>query len=214
MRTRDRIVAAARALFNEQGFGAVTTAALAAQCGISEGNLWYHFKTKRDLMEAVADQFAETIDARLLLRPDPDGDGIADYARLIGALMEEFRLFRFLYRDQAAYGEHAPVIGQRAPEWIEATFAQIEAHLARLVDEGQLAWPRAGLRDLSINATIILRYGLEHYRELGEPTGTGTGAVRRTMERHLTLFQHALEPAAARRLRTALAEIAEIPIAA
>lgn len=214
MRTRDRIVAAARALFNEQGFGAVTTAALAAHCGMSEGNLWYHFKTKRDLMEAVADQFAATIDARLELRPDPIGDGIADYARLIGSLMEEFRLFRFLYRDQAAYGEHAPVIARRAPEWIEGTFAQIEAHLARLVDEGRLDWPRAGLRDLSINATIILRYGLEHYRELGEPTGTGTGAVRRAMERHLTLFQHALEPAAATRLRASLAEIARIDLAA
>ncbi len=214
MKTRDRIVAAARVLFNEHGFEAVTTAALAARCGIAEGNLWYHFKTKRDLLDAVADQFAASIDARLELAPDPGGDSVADYVRLIGALMDEFRLFRFLYRDQAAYGEHAAVIARRAPEWLDQTFFQIEAHLARLVDAGLLVWPRGGLRDLAVNATIILRYGLEHYRERGEPTGTGTGAVRRTLERHLTLFEHALDPAAAARLRTALVQIAEDRLAA
>ena len=44
--TRERIVDTALRLFNSQGYGAVTTAALAAQCGIAEGNLWYHFKTR------------------------------------------------------------------------------------------------------------------------------------------------------------------------
>ncbi|WP_296677273.1 TetR/AcrR family transcriptional regulator [Novosphingobium sp.] len=204
MKTRDRIVVAARALFNEQGYGAVTTAALAAQCGIAEGNLWYHFKTRRDLLEAIADQFAAVIDARLALAPAAQGDALADYTRLIGALMDEFRTFRFLYRDQAAYGEHVAVIAERAPEWTAKTFTQIEVHLARLVDTGQLDWPRAALRDLAINATIILRYGLEHYRELGEPTGTGTGAVRLTLKRHLTLFEHQLDPESATRLHGAI----------
>lgn len=214
MKTRDRIVATARALFNEQGFGAVTTAVLAAQCGIAEGNLWYHFKTKRALMEAVADQFAAAIDTRLALVPDPQGDAIADYARLMGALIDEFRLFRFLYRDQAAYGEHAPVIAQRAPEWLSGTFRQIELHLARLVDAGHLTWPRDGLRDLAINATIIMRYGLEHYRELGEPTASGTGAVRLTLKRHLTLFEHNLDPASAAALHRAVAAIPDHALAA
>jgi AcrR family transcriptional regulator len=205
MKTRERIVEQARLLFNEQGYDAVTTAALAAHCGIAEGNLWYHFKTKRALLDAVGEGFAQAIEARLALLPE--GDPVDAYVRLLGVTMAEFRDYRFLYRDQPSYGEHAAAVRAKAPEWIERTFAQIEAHLAALADAGLLDWPRERLRDLAINATIILRYGLEHYRELGEPTGEGSGAVARTLARHLTLFEHRLAPEAARQLQAAIERI-------
>jgi AcrR family transcriptional regulator len=211
MKTKDRIAETARVLFNEQGYGAVSTAALAAACGIAEGNLWYHYKTKRALLEAIGERFAAAIEARLALRPG--GDPVSDYAALVAAMMGEFRDFRFLYRDQQSYGEHAEVVRTNAPEWTRQTFDQIEIYLAALVDAGALDWPRERLRDLAINATIILRYGLEHYREMGEATGSGTGSVQRTLRRHLTLFEHRLTPSAAERLHRAIAAI-EAPLAA
>lgn len=203
--TRDRIVETALRLFNEQGYGQVTTAALAAECGIAEGNLWYHFKTKRALVDALAERFAILIEARLALPEGPDP--VADYARMLATMMAEFRAFRFLYRDQPAYGEHVELIARGVSGWLERTYDQFERNLARLVAAGLLDWPGERLRDLAINATIILRYGLEHFRELGEPTGAGTGVVRRTLERHLTLFEHRLDPAAAARLHAAVARI-------
>ena len=210
--TRARIVEQARCLFNEQGYGAVTTATLAAQCGISQGNLWYHFKTKRALLEALGERFAVSIETRLALASQ--SDPVDGYAALLAALMGEFRAFRFLYRDLSSYGEHPEIIRQNAPRWLEQTFAQIGQHLTALVDAGLLDWPRERLPDLAINATIILRYGLEHYRELGVPTGTGTGVVQRTLRRHLTLFEHKLEPAAAARLNGAIAQIESMALAA
>lgn len=205
MKTRDRIVETARALFNEQGYGAVSTATLAAACEIAEGNLWYHFKTRRDLLDALGERFARSIETRLAL--EPGSDPVASYARLLDAIMSEFRDFRFLYRDQRSYGEHGEPVAARAPQWIERTYAQIERHLAALVGAGLLDWRHDHLRDLAINATIILRYGLDHYRELGEPTASGTGAVRRTLLRHLTLFEDRLEPSSARRLHRAITAI-------
>lgn len=205
MRTRDRIIAAAQTLFNELGYGAVTTAMLAAQCGIAEGNLWYHFKTKRALLDALGERFAAMIEARLA--QTSGSDPVADYAGLLGAIMVEFRDFRFLYRDQQSYGEHAEAVRLMAPQWIERTYDQLEGYLAALTQVGLLDWPRDRLRDLAINATIILRYGLEHFQELGEPTGVGSGAVARTLSRHLTLFEHRLEPGAARRLHDAIRRI-------
>jgi AcrR family transcriptional regulator len=209
MKTKDRIAATALALFNQHGYGAVSTAALAQGCGISEGNLWYHFKTRGALLDTLAERFAAQIETRLALRPggDPNGDPLADYAALLEAVMAEFRAFRFLYRDQQAYGNEVAIIRDNAPRWLVQTFDQVEAHLAALVDAGLLDWPRERLRDLAINATIILRYGLEHDRELGEPIGEGTGAVRRTLLRHLTLFEHRLDGAAAMRLHRAIEAI-------
>ena len=212
MKTRDRIVRTARQLFNEQGYGTVTTAALAAHCGIAEGNLWYHFKTRQALLEAISADFAAAIETRLALRPA--GNPIADYVRLLEVMMQEFRSFRFLYRDQPYYGEHAEAVRIGAPEWLERTFAQLEAHLAALAAARLLDWPRERLRDLAINATIILRYGLEHFRELGEPTGEGSGAIRRTLLRHLTLFEYGLAPAAAVELHAAIGRIEAEALAA
>ncbi|MFM5884839.1 MAG: TetR/AcrR family transcriptional regulator [Novosphingobium sp.] len=212
MKTRERILNAAQTLFNQQGYGAVTTAMLAQHCGMAEGNLWYHFKTRRALLDALGERFAAAIERRLALRVG--SDPVADYARLLEAIMAEFRHFRFLYRDQPSYGEHAEVIARAAPDWIARTYAQLEAHLGALADAGLLDWPRERLHDLAVNGTIILRYGLEHFRELGEPTGQGTGAVRRTLERHLSLFAHRLEPRAAARLAAGIAALEDAALAA
>lgn len=203
--TRDRIVEEARRLFNAQGYGQVTTAALAAHLGMAEGNLWYHYKTRAALLDALGERFADEIEARLALRTGPDP--VASYGALLRALMAEFRNFRFLYRDQRGYGEGAALIRANAPQWLERTFDQIEEHLAALVDADLLDWPRERLRDLAINATIILRYGLEHFLELGEPGGEGSGTVRRTLKRHLTLFEHRLAPQAAVAIHAAIERI-------
>lgn len=203
--TRERIVETARHLFNEHGYGAVTTAALAEHCGLAEGNLWYHFKTKRALLDVLGERFALTIEARLRLMPE--GDPVAAYARMLAEIMTEFRDFRFLYRDQHSYGEHPETVRGKVPGWIARTYSQLEAHLAALVVAGFLDWPRERLGDLSINATIMLRYGLDHYRELGEATGEGSQAVKRTLARHLTLFEHRLTPDSAALLHLAIQQI-------
>lgn len=200
---RAQILATARRLYNERGYGAVTTAALAEACAIAEGNLWYHFKTRRALLEAIAAQFASAVERRLALRPAAR-DPVGDYAALVGCIMAELRDFRFLYRDQHAYGDHVEPIASHARAWLQGTVAQVQAHFAALVDAGLLEWERARLPDLAINATILIRYGLDHDRELGEPTGAGTGAVPRVLKRHLTLFEHRLVPEAAIRLRAAV----------
>ena len=204
MRTRDRIILKARQVFNREGYGAVTTAALAQACGIAEGNLWYHFKTKRDLLGAIAEEFAERIEARLARRPDP-ADPLASYCAMLHDLMQELRDYRFLYRDQPHYGEHVEPIASRVAQWLVRTEDAIEAHLAALVDAGLLEWKRERLRDLAVNATIIMRYGLEHYTELGQPQG----AVRKTLLQQLTLFEEALDRGAAQQIRAEIERIGE-----
>ena len=81
MRTRDRIIDTARRLFNRLHYAHVTTAMLAAEVGIAEGNLWYHFKTKRDLLEALSEQFIARNKARLAIVPD-HADVLASYVFL------------------------------------------------------------------------------------------------------------------------------------
>ena len=207
MKTRDRIVSAATQLYNELGYANVSSAVLAAHLAIAEGNLWYHFKTRRAILSAISENFARDIELRLALVPAPGGDVVADYAALLQAVMAEFRGYRFLYRDQADYGAHDEIIRRGARDWHHRTHRQLRRYFAAFVAQGHLDWPEQRLADLSINATILLRYGLEYYREMGEPIKQGGGAVRGTLLRHLTLFEHRLDPAAAHRLRSAIDQI-------
>jgi len=56
MKTREKIIACALQLFNEQGTKAVSTNHIAAATGISPGNLYYHFRNKEDIIRAIFEQ--------------------------------------------------------------------------------------------------------------------------------------------------------------
>lgn len=59
MTTKDKIIATAVALFNEQGTAAVSTNHIAAACNISPGNLYYHFRNKADIIRAIFQQMTQ-----------------------------------------------------------------------------------------------------------------------------------------------------------
>jgi AcrR family transcriptional regulator len=61
MRTREKILQKALALFNQGGESNVSLAQNAAEVDISEGNLWYHFRTKGDLIGALFEELEEVI---------------------------------------------------------------------------------------------------------------------------------------------------------
>lgn len=204
MKTRDKIIQAARRLFNEQRFGSVSTAAIAVEVGIAEGNLWYHFRSKRALLDAISAEFAETIEARLAMQPAPQDDIIAAYVGWLLSVMRELDAYRFLYRDRADYGEHSAVVLDHIAEWFDRTHAQLMTYLGAMIDQGLLDWPRERLADLCSNALIILRYGLEYQREMDPVAKGDLASARWTVLRHLTLFEDRLDATAARQFHRAI----------
>ena len=55
---RGRILAVARRLLSEQPYEATTTAEIARLAGVSEGSVFHHFRCKRELLQAVAEDYA------------------------------------------------------------------------------------------------------------------------------------------------------------
>ena len=53
--TRERIVSAASRLFYNEGIGRVSVDAVAAEAGLTKRSLYYHFKSKDDLVTAYLD---------------------------------------------------------------------------------------------------------------------------------------------------------------
>src|SRR5262245_56995776 len=58
----DRIVDAARELVDAEGLAAVSTRRLAAELGVSGPSLYNHFRTKDQILEAVADSVSAQVD--------------------------------------------------------------------------------------------------------------------------------------------------------
>jgi AcrR family transcriptional regulator len=67
---REQIAAAAAALFAEYGFSATTTASIAGRAGVSEGTVFHHFGSKRDLFAAVVADYGRDI-VRAMFGDDP-----------------------------------------------------------------------------------------------------------------------------------------------
>ncbi|MBM7170819.1 TetR/AcrR family transcriptional regulator [Streptomyces sp. G44] len=60
--SRDRIVETACALVDAEGLAAVSTRRLAAELGVSGPSLYNHFRTKDQILEAVADSVSAQVD--------------------------------------------------------------------------------------------------------------------------------------------------------
>lgn len=93
-----KISATALLLFNQEGIKNITLHKIAAEMGISQGNLNYHFKTKQDIIEAL---YFELVD-----KMSNEMNAMSQHLSLLSRLFESaaktmgiFYDYRFLMRD-------------------------------------------------------------------------------------------------------------------
>ncbi|MHC0430542.1 TetR/AcrR family transcriptional regulator [Streptomyces sp. O3] len=78
--SRERIVAAACALVDAEGLAAVSTRRLAAELGVSGPSLYNHFRTKDEILEAVADSVSARVDLSMFEDGRPWRTALHDWA--------------------------------------------------------------------------------------------------------------------------------------
>ena len=96
-RTAERIAETALALFNRFGEPNVATTVIAAELGISAGNLHYHFPAKDTLINTLFDRYRAAVEP--LLDAAPDVRHVEDAWLFFHMLFEQLWDYRFLYRD-------------------------------------------------------------------------------------------------------------------
>jgi len=97
MKTRDRILHKSLELFNELGEPNVTTLLISDELDISPGNLYYHFKSKTDILTNLFSWYETEIEA-LLEVPDTLLD-IEDQWFFLHLIFETISKYRFIYKD-------------------------------------------------------------------------------------------------------------------
>lgn len=98
IKTRDRILNTSLSLFNSLGEPNVTTLLISDELDISPGNLYYHFKSKGDIVEELFTTF-ETEMLDLLSVPEDVDISLDQQSFFLHMLFEAVARYRFLYQD-------------------------------------------------------------------------------------------------------------------
>jgi TetR/AcrR family transcriptional regulator len=131
----ERILAAAEALFAEQGFNAASMSAIAEQAGVSKANIFHHFNSKQALYQAVVNNACKEARARIDALEQSRGcfvERLTQYAsaHLLG-ILEHSKLTRLILRDLL---ENGP---EMSKELAEQSFGPNFSKLVSIIRNGQ-----------------------------------------------------------------------------
>lgn len=148
MKTRDRILIGTLELFNEHGEPNVTTLDIANELDISPGNLYYHFRGKEALLEALLEDFLSHTQGLLQLEFDPDALDPEDYWLFLHLLFESIIRYRFLFQDLSNLSGRYGFIHRAMQQWITALRKTLRRVLLSLRDQDHMACDDEGLERL------------------------------------------------------------------
>lgn len=118
MATRDtkvRTVEAAVRLFNERGTAAVSTNHIAAEAGISPGNLYYHFRDKEAIIRSIFERVDAVWEVSYALPVDREPTA-ADVRAMAEETFSGISEYRFFYRELGALTRRDPELARRFRE--------------------------------------------------------------------------------------------------
>lgn len=138
---RDQILAAAERCFAREGFHQTTIQDVIAESGLSAGGIYVHFRSKDDLIAAIAEA-RHARDARLLSIPageDPLG-ALVDLARAFMGDLDSPEGGRARRVGLQVWAEalRNPVIRDQVVEGVQAPVELISALLRRGIEQGQV----------------------------------------------------------------------------
>jgi AcrR family transcriptional regulator len=159
--TKMRVLLACRQLFNERGVANATTAEIAATVGINEGNLYYYFKRKEQIVLTLFDEFEQAME-RTATKGLKNPEDPHRYSRYMRGWFELMWEYRFFYRDGAALNRVAPSLRQRVKQLTDRGQQNVRRVLLDLNEVGLLRAPVAEIDRLVINSWMIATYWLDY----------------------------------------------------
>jgi AcrR family transcriptional regulator len=172
-RTRERILEVSLRLFNAQGEPNVTTSAIADEMNISPGNLYYHFRNKDDIVNALFEQYEREIDTLLELPAGRRAD-VEDAWLFLHLLFETIWRHRFVYRDLTDLLTRNRRVETRFKQIVERKARAARTLCVGLAATGQLRATEFEIDALATNMVVVATWWLSyeyvrHARRFGEP---------------------------------------------
>ena len=162
--TQLRVLQAAVELFNAEGTAAISASRIAERCGISKGNLQYHFPNKRDVIFAIFQLAIGEMNSgwyRDHLEPT-----LEHMAAMFVRQLQLIVSYRFFYRELPDLLRQDPLLRQRYSENRERRLKVIEQFMQALSARGLMRLPQEPRRLRAIlEVTWILSENWVNYTE-------------------------------------------------
>ena len=127
--------------FNEQGERNVTTNHIAADLGISPGNLYYHFRNKEDIILSIYEEYARNLLIETMPEVSPDVKPLDAILLYMDVVFQAMMKFRFFY-------SNLPVLLAKNP-LLHDKYVEVQGFIAQRVSELLLSLRDAKMMDFS-----------------------------------------------------------------
>ena len=97
MNTKDNIITTANKLFNLYGTKAISTNHIAKEMGISPGNLYYHFRSKNDIIRSIANNFSNELESTFQIHLGTISDFSNNLRTLFNSFFQIQQSYQFLF---------------------------------------------------------------------------------------------------------------------
>lgn len=180
-RTAERILETTLALFNRFGAPNVSTTLIAAELGISPGNLYYHYPAKDALLGALFDRYAASMHE--LLDAGADVRDVEDAWFFLHSLLERIWQYRFLYRDLNDLLSNHRRLERQVQGVLEGKSRALQDMLASLAQQGALQIDARTAEATATSMVVVLSWWLSYEyarapREALEPEAAQAALLR------------------------------------
>lgn len=157
VKTRDRILTASLALFNDLGEPNVTTLLISDELDISPGNLYYHFRSKGDIVTELFGTYRAEMDDLLAIPPDVNItlDQLGFFLHL---LFETLERYRFLYHDLVNILSRYPELKTPFRRIMNAKEKGFQTLCASLARQGMMSLDEAAVDALCRQLSLTICY--------------------------------------------------------
>jgi len=178
--TRERILRTCLRLFNDQGAATVSTNRLATELDISPGNLYYHFKTKEQIVEQLVRRFEQRLAP--IQKSSPAIEAVDDFWLALHFTFEAIHDYRFVFRDADYLARTFPSARKRLQSIIAVSIATTRAQCSTLAEAGILRVNAEELQTLAFHivftATCWSVFAKLAADDVGDSADTGRAAYQ------------------------------------
>lgn len=193
MSTREKIIATAIDLFNQQGTKGVTTNHIAATAGISPGNLYYHFRNKQDIIRAIFEQMDKVGEEEYRRVNAELGPGHPQSMEATFVMIQKFNWrYRFFKRELTALVMDDPLLKERFAGTHQALLAMIGESIDQTIAQGVMRPMEQKQRNLLVDEIWLVTLFWLNYLEIGgeeindETLWRGVEVLRQIILAHLS----------------------------
>lgn len=169
-RTRERIIELSHRLFNDFGEPNVTTSMIGDEMNISPGNLYYHFRNKDEILNAIFSDFEREMDVLLAL-PVKRRISVEDAWLFLHLVFELIWKYRFIYRDLNDLLSRNRIIETHFKRILEDSLKVALTLVNGMRESGELAATDAEILALANTIVLVATYWLsfEYVRNPRKP---------------------------------------------